>query len=372
MIIWRALYQVFLIIGLIIPDLFLYIAICHLVLYTLFSFEIVKCSVTSFINSDDISDNISDNISDDISDDNSDDISDDNSDNISDDISDDINDNNSDSDSDDNSNIKKTGNPNYCFPYEINDFVIYSETGVTNVEKFYTWLNDTSNDSEVSSNQRNKTPIIDFNMRNQLEELLHSVYKQNCMWSILSNTTTKSSGYTPPPCFDKYDHTNNTSQTSNADASTVTNSYHQAIADQWMRLIEITFVEIVKTDLNIIEQLHTREHKAAFVVNTFIPLLIKYKDIYSSSTIFKFGPPDRFYKTIIRKMLEFITVNGMIEAMILIACIYPDVINDDWHPSINTNSTINTSILILKHHKLYGPFVHKLPLRVTSCYQKNV
>ena len=289
---------------------------------------------------------------------------------------------------------EKTANSNYYFPYKINGFMVYSKTGVKNVEKFYTWLNDTTNVSKNTqseplnttiNNQQNDTPInntqpIDFNMRNRLEELLHSMYKQDFMWSILSNTTTKplSVRFTTPPCFDfdNYYYTNNTNETSNADTNIDTNANtiidttsYRAIADQWMRLIEGIFVKIVKTDLCIIEQLRSKEHKTAFVVNTLIPLLLKYKDIYTSPTIFEFGTPNSFYKAIIRKMIEFINVHGMIEAMILIACIYPNLIQEDWHPAINDNTTlhINTSILILQHHKLYAPFVHKLPSRIKYC-----
>ena len=133
-----------------------------------FTIDKRECNVNPLIvnniNSDSSSDNSSDNSSDSNSDSNSDEDEDNYNNNKKDNVIFEISDDDS----------EKTANSNYYFPYKINGFMVYSKTGVKNVEKFYTWLNDTTNVSKNTqseplnttiNNQQNDIPINNTKIR---------------------------------------------------------------------------------------------------------------------------------------------------------------------------------------------------------------
>ena len=255
---------------------------------------------------------------------------------------------------------------NSSFPHTLYGFTVYSKKGVDIVETFYAWLNDAPS---LSAHTRTLTGDVDIdvdhtlcsdasnanvnnsqdnlNARNQLEQLLHSTYKQDSMWSLLATTHDDSFTMSCKP-----------------------------IAKLWMDLVSKTFVKIVNMDIYTIKQLHTKEHKIAFVANTLIPLLLKYKDIYTSPSIFTFGTPNHFYKAILVKMIEFVNMNGMIEPILFIACIYPDLIHEECHPTINSDPDVNDNrrfksdhILSMQYHKFYASLMYKLPQSLRTTYE---
>ena len=258
-----------------------------------------------------------------------------------------------------NNDVEKSLNDS-SFPHTLYGFTVYSKQGVDIVETFYAWLNDvptlnahTDNTDHTdhtlcsdASNANVNDSQDNLNARNQLEQLLHSTYKQDSMWSLLATTHEGSFTMSCKP-----------------------------IAKLWMDLVSKTFVKIVNMDIYTIKQLHTKEHKIAFVANTLIPLLIKYKDIYTSPSIFTFGSPNHFYKAILVKMIEFVNINGMIEPILFIACLYPDLIHEDCHPTINSDPDVNDNrklksnhIQSMQYHKVYAPLMYKLPQSLRTTY----
>ena len=230
--------------------------------------------------------------------------------------------------------------PPISFPRLLKEFTVYSQKGVDIVEEYYAWVHSTPEQTqfgiqlpELNDKNANFSNTNLCKHRYELEDLLDSNYNHELMWTLIDDTH-----------------------------STTT---HKHITSAWMHLVKTTLVQIIKIDLDIINQLKGKEQKTIFVTTTLIPLLIKYKDVYISSTIFDFGTPCGFYKAVLKKMIEFVNLYGILEPMILIACIYSNLINEDCHPTITGDGDTSTS-LVMRHHKFYGPLVHKLPLRFQS------
>ena len=229
------------------------------------------------------------------------------------------------------------------FPINVRGFTVHTQQGLDRINDWYKWLDEESPEepqppfSNSKNNAQTPPPLsathITVKTRHSLENLLYKVYNDNCMWDVLELDPRRD---TMEPRLNP-------------------------IVDHWQELVRKLFIEIVRFDLWVVGNIAQKQHKYSYVVNTLIPVLLNYPDIYTSPQLFQFGTHNQFMKAVIKKMIEFVNDHGMLESLLVIASIFPHLVRDECHPRITTDASCRTSVFVMQQHKDFARLVGRIP-----------
>lgn len=229
------------------------------------------------------------------------------------------------------------------FPMDVRGFTVHTQQALDRINDWYHWLDYSPPEEPQPPLSRNETQTpsvvqlcathITVATRHSLENLLYKVYNDNCMWDLLEREPRKD---TMEPRLNP-------------------------IVDHWQELVRKLFVEIVRFDLWVVGNIAQKQHKYSYVVNTLIPVLLNYADIYTSPQLFKFGTHNQFMKAVLKKMIEFVNDHGMLESLLVISSIFPQLVRDDCHPRITADASCRTSVFVMQQHKDFARLIGKIP-----------
>jgi hypothetical protein len=227
------------------------------------------------------------------------------------------------------------------FPINVRGFTVHTQQGLDRINDWYTWLDEESPEepqphfSKINAQTppQSSATHITVATRHSLENLLFKVYNDNFMWDLLELDPRKD---TMEPRLNP-------------------------IVDHWQELVRKLFIEIVRFDLWVVGNIAQKQHKYSYVVNTLIPVLLNYPDIYTSPQLFKFGTHNQFMKAVLKKMIEFVNDHGMLESLLVISSIFPQLVRDDCHPRITADASCRTSVFVMQQHKDFARLIGKIP-----------
>lgn len=227
------------------------------------------------------------------------------------------------------------------FPINVRGFTVHTQQGLDRINDWYTWLDEESPEEPhppFSKNNAQTPPALSAThitvaTRHSLENLLYKVYNDNFMWDMLEREPRKD---TMEPRLNP-------------------------IVDHWQELVRKLFIEIVRFDLWVVGNIAQKQHKYSYVVNTLIPVLLNYPDIYTSPQLFQFGTHNQFMKAVLKKMIEFVNDHGMLESLLVIASIFPHLVRDECHPRITADASCRTSVFVMQQHKDFARLIGRIP-----------
>lgn len=284
----------------------------------------------------------------------------------------------------------ETAEPPCYVPRDIRGFTVYTHDAAIRVLDFYEWLDcqeprDTSTQiGDFVSSKANIVGSIDH--RRHLEEMLDKLYHDEFMWSLLSKqrksdtmgcsagvVEESSRGTALPDAMSKcrlngsLDERDDVEVDLDSDGTSCLD-----ISSQWSSLVRIIFIKILQIDFHLFEKIDVKQEKVYFVTHYIIPILGKYKDIYTSPDIFPFGTRHLYMRAVLNKLLEFINNHGLLEALILFACLWPELVQADCHPTINNDPTVkpNATIAVLKQDRHYGPLLPLIPSKCLDMFRE--
>ena len=233
------------------------------------------------------------------------------------------------------------------FPINVRGFTVHTQQALDRINDWYTWLDESPDEPQPPFSMNNaqtppsSTTHITVATRHSLENLLYKVYNDNFMWDLLEREPRKD---TMEPRLNP-------------------------IVNHWQELVRKLFIEIVRFDLWVVGNISQKQHKYSYVVNTLIPVLLNYADIYTSPQLFQFGTHNQFMKAVIKKMIEFVNDHGMLESLLVIASIFPHLVRDECYPRITADASCRTSVFVMQQHKDFSRLIGKIPAALLQRFE---
>lgn len=277
-------------------------------------------------------------------------------------------------------------------PRQVRGFTVFSKDAALKVLKFYEWLESQeprdvdAQTGDVVNSKENIVKSIDH--RRQLEEMLDKLYHDEFMWSLLSKQLNSDAKFSTSGSSEESGHGTalsdkisqcrlDSSEELADDEAAATDldpdgRSCQDIISQWCRLVRIIFIKLLQIDFALFEKIDAKQEKVYFVTHYMIPVLGKYKDIYTSPDIFPFGTKHVYMRAVLKKMLELINMHGCLEALVLFACLWPELVQTDCHPTINIDPDVKprASLAILKHDRNYGALLSLIPSQCLDMFRE--
>lgn len=182
-------------------------------------------------------------------------------------------------------------------------FVIMDGEQRSKVDSFYSWLHTPGT---MFSFQR--TDLVSTSL---VLSLLKGLYKQKIFWQVKEDT---------------------------------------ALTLAWRQMLFVCFSELMLRYLDHVRTLSTISRRRMFVRNVINRTLVEYSTLY---TLPEFG--DEFLKAVLRKQLELMSTEGLLEAFLLFTHLRPDMVNRDCYPIVNYKSSLyaQTAYQYYVNDKLY-------------------